>query len=83
MATFDIKTLNSMVNRKTYCGPSKKFISRESIAGDAIRKCHSRTTMALEDRNWDNGGTMVDVPDMNRDFNLEFGEWDRIPEYLD
>ena len=83
LAKLYTKILHSYVNRKIYFGLAKNFISWETIAHEAIRKCNSRSTVEIEDRNWCADGTLFDVFDMKNDFGLEFNGWSKIPDHLD
>ena len=83
LAKLYTKVLNSDVNRKTYFGLAKNFISWETIAKEAIKKCNSKSVIEVEDRGWDPDGTTFDVSDMKNDFSLEFNGWEKIKEHLD
>jgi UDP-glucose 4-epimerase len=83
LAALYIKILHSTVNRKTYFGLSKRFISWERVAREAIERCNSKSTIEIEDRGWGDDGTLFDVSDMKNDFNLEFDGWMKIREHLD
>jgi hypothetical protein len=71
------------VNRRTYFGLSKNFVSWQAIAEEAVRRCGSDSPIRVEDRGWSDEGLYWDVSDMKRDFGLEFDAWDRICEHLD
>lgn len=75
--------LNSDVNRKTYYGLSKDFISWYGIAKEAVKRSGSKSEIRLEDKGWSGDPLIWDVSDMKRDFGLEFDAWERIEEYLD
>jgi UDP-glucose 4-epimerase len=83
LATLNMSILHSTANRKTYFGLSKKFISWESIAKETIRKCHSKSKLEIEERNWSDDGTLFNVSDMKNDFHLEFDGWSKIIEHLE
>jgi UDP-glucose 4-epimerase len=75
--------LNSTVNRKTYYGLGKKFISWQAVALEAVKRSGSRSEVRLEDKGWSDEGLVWDVSDMKQDFGLEFDAWPRIVEHLD
>jgi UDP-glucose 4-epimerase len=75
--------LNSSVNRKTYYGLSKDFISWYAIAQEAVKRSGSRSEVLLEDKGWSGDGLIWDVSDMKKDFGLEFNSWRRMGEYID
>lgn len=83
LAKLYLKVLHADVNRKTYFGLSKTFVSWEAIAGEAIKKCGSKSQIEVEDRGWSDSVTLFDVSDMKSDFGLEFCPWERILEHLD
>lgn len=83
LAKLYMKILDSDVNRKTYFGLSKRFISWERVARETIRRCRSKSTMEIEDRGWSDDGVLFDVSDMKNDFGLEFDGWEKILEHLD
>lgn len=75
--------LNSNVNRKTYYGLGKNFISWHAIASEAVKRSCSKSEVRLEDRGWGDNGLLWDVSDMKEDFGLEFDAWQKIVEHLD
>lgn len=75
--------LESSLNRRTYFGLSKSFVSWQAIADEAVRRCGSASPVDVEDRGWSAEGTAWDVSDMQRDFGLEFDPWERIQGHLD
>ena len=75
--------LDSQVNRKTYFGLSKGFISWEAIAGEAVRRCGSHSPIEVEERGWSPDGLTWDVSDIKKDFGLEFDGWVKIGEHLE
>jgi UDP-glucose 4-epimerase len=83
LAKLYLEVLHSKVNRKTYFGLSKRFVSWESIAREAMRRCHSQSQLTVEDRGWSEEGVVWDVSDMQADFGLEFDPWQRIQQHLD
>ena len=83
LAKLYLRILESDVNRKTYFGLAQRFISWETIAKEAIKKCGSKSAVVVEDRRWADDGTSFDVSDMKKDFNLEFDSWPKILEHLD
>ena len=83
LAKLYIQILNSDVNRKTYFGLSKKFISWEEIAKETIKRCGSKSKIEVEDRGWSENVTLFDVKDMQDDFSFEFDGWEKILEHLD
>ena len=77
------KVLESRYNRKTYFGLAKSFTTWEVIAHEAVKKCHSKSEVFVEDKGWSDPGMFWDVSDMKNDFGLEFDSWERIKEHLD
>jgi UDP-glucose 4-epimerase len=75
--------LNSNVNRKTYYGLSRDFISWDAIAQEAVNRSGSRSEVILEDKGWNADPQMWDVSDMKKDFGLEFDAWPAMQAYLD
>ena len=75
--------LESDVNRKTYYGLGKKFISWHEVALEAVRRSGSRSEVILEDKGWSDDGLVWDVSDMKKDFGLEFDARQRIGEHLE
>jgi hypothetical protein len=68
---------------KTYFGLSKRFVSWEAIAREAIGRSGSKSQLVVEDRGWSEEGALWDVSDMQRDFGLEFDPWEKIQQHLD
>jgi UDP-glucose 4-epimerase len=83
LARLYLEVLNSQVNRKTYFGLSKNFVSWAAVAREAVKRSNSRSQIQLEDKGWSDEGLSWDVSDMKKDFGLEFDAWDRIVEHLD
>jgi UDP-glucose 4-epimerase len=83
LARLYLKVLHSDVNRKTYFGLSKNFVSWYIIAQEAVKKCHSKSQIRLEDKGWSDEGLYWDVSDMKNDFGLEFDPWEKIRGHLD
>jgi UDP-glucose 4-epimerase len=83
LAKLYINILDSNVNRKTYFGLSKNFISWHDIAKETIKRCGSNSKIEVEDRGWSENVTLFDVKDMKDDFSLEFDGWEKILEHLD
>jgi UDP-glucose 4-epimerase len=75
--------LNSSVNRKTYFGLSKNFVSWQSVAEEAVRRFGSKSRIEVEDRGWGDEPLYWDVSDMKNDFGLEFDPRGKIGEHLD
>jgi len=75
--------LHSDVNRRTYYGLGKDFVSWQAIAEEAVRRSGSTSEIRLEDRGWSDEPLMWDVSDMKADFGLEFAPWQEIGEHLD
>jgi UDP-glucose 4-epimerase len=83
LAKLYTKILESTVNRKTFFGLSKSFVSWEKIANEAIKMCGSSSQVDIEDKGWDEDGTFFDVSDMKKEFNLEFDPWNKNVEHID
>ncbi|HLF28142.1 MAG TPA: NAD(P)-dependent oxidoreductase [Anaerolineae bacterium] len=82
LARLYLAVLHSAVNRKTYFGLSKQWVSWQALAQAAIEKCRSRSPIQVEDKGWEAEGLVWDVSDMKRDFGLEFEPWNRLLEHL-
>ena len=83
LARLYLEVLNSQVNRKTYFGLSRNFVSWDAVAREAIKRSNSKSRVELEDKGWAEGGLSWDVSDMKKDFGLEFDAWEKISEHLD
>jgi UDP-glucose 4-epimerase len=83
LAKLYLKVLESNVNRKTYFGLSKNFVSWDKIGNEAIRRFNSKSKIEVEDREWSDKVTLFEVSDMKNDFGLEFDPWNKILEHLD
>jgi UDP-glucose 4-epimerase len=83
LAKLYVKVLHSTVNRKTYFGLSKNFVSWHAIAEEVVKRCNSKSPVHLEDKGWSDEGLYWDVFDMKKDFGLEFDPWEKIVEHLD
>jgi len=83
LAKLYLKVLHGDMNRKTYFGLSRKFVSWHDIAMAAVAKTGSKSRVVLEDKGWDENGLSWDVSDMKKDFGLEFDAWDKLQEHLD
>ncbi|MGO8838439.1 MAG: NAD-dependent epimerase/dehydratase family protein, partial [Limisphaerales bacterium] len=83
LAKLYLKVLHGDMNRKTYFGLSRKFVSWHDIAVAAVKKSGSKSRVVLEDKGWDENGLSWDVSDMKKDFGLEFDAWDKIQEHLE
>jgi UDP-glucose 4-epimerase len=83
LAKLYLKVLDSGMNRKTYYGMSKRFVSWHDVARAAIEKTDSRSEIQLIDKGWEENGLLWDVSDMRKDFGLEFDPWKKILEHLD
>jgi len=71
------------MNRKTYLGLSRKFVSWHDIARAAVEKTGSKSRVELVDKGWEENGSFWDVSGMKKDFGLEFDPWQKILEHLD
>jgi dTDP-4-dehydrorhamnose reductase len=78
-----MKVLHGNMNRKTYLGLSRKFVSWHDIAQAAVEKTGSKSRVELVDKGWEENGLYWDVSEMKKDFGLEFDPWKRILEHLD
>lgn len=83
LAKLYIAILNSDVNRKTYFGLSKIFVSWEDIAHETIKRCNSSSVVKVEDKGYCEDVTFFDVSDMKNEFGLEFDPWNKIKEHID
>lgn len=83
LAALYVQLLHGSMNRKTYLGLSRRFISWYDIALAAVDRAGSKSCVELEDKGWAENGLYWDVSDMKRDFGLEFDPWDTILEHLD
>ena len=83
LARLYLAVLHSSMNRRTYFGLSKHFVSWHRIAQAAVEMSGSSSRIELEDKGWAENGLSWDVSDMKRDFGLEFDPWERIVEHLD
>jgi UDP-glucose 4-epimerase len=83
LATLYINILHCDVNRKTYFGLSEKFYTWETIAVETVIRCNSNSEIVVEDRGWSDDGTVFDVSDIKKDFNLRFDAWEKILEHID
>jgi UDP-glucose 4-epimerase len=83
LARLYLEVLNSQVNRKTYFGLSKNFVSWAAVAREVVKRSNSMSRIQLEDKGWSEEGLSWDVSDMKKDFGLEFDAWEKIVEHLD
>jgi len=83
LAQLYVKVLHGNMNRKTYLGLSRKFVSWHDIARAAVEKTRSRSRVELVDKGWEENGLYWDVSGMKEDFGLEFDPWQKILEHLD
>jgi UDP-glucose 4-epimerase len=83
LAQLYVKVLHGNMNRKTYLGLSRKFVSWHDIALAAVEKTGSKSRVELVDKGWEENGLYWDVSEMNKDFGLEFDSWQKILEHLD
>jgi UDP-glucose 4-epimerase len=83
LAKLYVKVLHGSMNRKTYLGLSRKFVSWYDIAREAVEKSGSKSHVELVDKGWSDDGLYWDVSDMKKDFGLEFDPWGKILEHLE
>ena len=83
LARLYVKVLHGAMNRKTYFGLSRNFVSWYDIARAAVERAGSQSQVNLEDKGWEESGQFWDVSDMKKDFGLEFDPWEKILEHLD
>ncbi|MGA9119838.1 MAG: NAD(P)-dependent oxidoreductase [Bacteroidota bacterium] len=83
LAQLYVKVLESGVTRRMYFGLSKNFVSWESIAREAARKCGARSEVRVLDKGLSDEGVTWDVSAMKSDFGLEFDPREKISEHLD
>lgn len=87
LAKLYVAILHGDVNRKTYLGLSKNFVSWREIAEEAIAKTRSGSEVVVEGRSSgseeEEQGVRWDVSDMKKDFGLEFDPWPHLRDHLD
>lgn len=82
LAEIYIQILNSGVNRKTYFGLSKNFVTWQYIAEQAIKLLGSKSKINLIDKGYDAEPSLWDVSDIKKDFGLEFTGDQKINEHI-
>jgi UDP-glucose 4-epimerase len=75
--------LHGAMNRRTYFGLSKKFVSWADIARAAVERSESKSAVEVEDKGWEYIETFWDVSDIRKDFGFEFDAWPRLLEHID
>jgi UDP-glucose 4-epimerase len=83
LAKLYVQVLHGAMNRKTYLGLSRKFVSWYDIARAAVERSGSRSSVQLEDKGWSDDGLYWDVSDIKKDFGFEFDPWEKILEHVD
>jgi UDP-glucose 4-epimerase len=83
LARLYLSVLHGDMNRRTYFGLSRKFVSWQNIARAAVERACSKSQVLIEDKGWPEAGLHWDVADMKKDFGLEFDAWQKILEHLD
>ncbi len=82
LAEIYMQILKSGVNRKTYFGLSKEFVSWHYAAVEAVKLANSQSKITIIDKGYDNKPVIFDVSDIKNDFGLEFDPKDKIIEHL-
>ena len=82
LAEIYMKIINSGVNRKTYFGLSKNFVSWDEVAQQAFKLAGSKSKINIIDKGYGSIPVIFDVSDITKDFGLEFDPHDKIMEHL-
>jgi UDP-glucose 4-epimerase len=82
LAEIYIQILKTVVNRKTYFGLSKNFVTWQFVAEQAIKLSGSKSSINLIDKGYDAEPTLWDVSDIKNDFGLEFNTEEKIKEHI-
>lgn len=70
------------VNRKTYFGLSRGFVSWEWIARKAVELAGSSSPIEIEDKGWSADPTLFDVSEAESDFGLAFDAEDALADHV-
>jgi UDP-glucose 4-epimerase len=60
------------VNRKTYFGLLKSFVSWEYLAEQAVKLYNPKSKISVTDKGYSEQPVLFDVNDIKKDFGLEF-----------
>ncbi len=82
LAEIYLKILKQDVNRKTYFGLSKCFVSWEYVAKKAIELANSKSEVKIVDKGYSEQPVIFDVSDIKNDFGLEFDSLNAISEHI-
>lgn len=82
LAEIYIQILKTGVNRKTYFGLSKNYITWHMVAEQAIKLTGSKSRINLIDKGYDAEPSLWDVSDIKNDFGLEFNAEEKIKEHV-
>lgn len=82
LAEIYMQILKQDVNRKTYFGLSKDYITWEYVAKQAVRLAGSNSEIILLDKGYGDDPTLFDVSDIKKEFGLEFNPLNNIVEHL-
>jgi UDP-glucose 4-epimerase len=82
LAEIYIQILKSALNRKTYFGLSKNYITWQFIAEQAVKLTGSKSQIQLIDKGYDGEPSLWDVSNIKKDFGLEFNAEENIKEHV-
>jgi Nucleoside-diphosphate-sugar epimerases len=82
LAEIYLEILKTGVNRRTYFGLSKDFITWNDVAEEAVKLANSASKIIIIDKGYNDQPTMFDVSDIKKDFGLEFNPRQQITEHL-
>ena len=82
LAKLYVAILESDVNRTTYQGLSKSFVTWKEIAMEAIKMTASNSEIIMQNSYLADDRVLWDVSDMKKDFELEFDPREQLREHL-
>jgi UDP-glucose 4-epimerase len=82
LAEIYMQIIKSGVNRKTYFGLSKEFVSWDEVAKQAIKLAGSKSKISIVDKGYSDNPVIFDVSEIKKDFGLEFNPQQKIIEHL-
>jgi UDP-glucose 4-epimerase len=82
LADIYIQILKQDVNRKTYFGLSKNFVSWEYVAQQAVKLSNSKSEIKIIDKAYSDVPVIFDVSDIKNDFGMEFNPLETIKEHI-